>query len=131
MSQSIIINEVTYNAVPYVEIPKNGGGMAQFYDTSDATLDSGSKMLQGNSAYANGTKYDGVIPSKAAETYTPTTSNQIINANQFLSGAQTILGDANLIGSNILSGVSIFNVAGSLTVPVISQDSTTKVLSIS
>lgn len=131
MSQSIIINGVTYNAVPYVEIPKNGGGTAQFYDTSDATLDSGSKMLQGNSAYANGIKYDGVIPSKAAQTYTPTTSNQTINADQFLSGAQTILGDANLIGSNILSGVSIFNVAGSLTVPVISQDSTTKVLSIS
>lgn len=131
MSQSVIINGVTYNAVPYIEIPKSGGGTADFYDTSDATLDNGNKMLQGNTAYANGVKYDGTISSKAAETYTPTTSNLTIAANQFLSGAQTILGDANLVGSNILSGVSIFNVAGTLTVPTISQDSTTKVLSIS
>lgn len=131
MSQSVIINGVTYNAVPYIEVPKQGGGTAQFYDTSDATLNNGNKMLSGNSAYANGVKYDGNIPSKEAATYTPTTNDQTIAGNQYLNGAQVILGDANLISSNILSGVSIFNVPGSLTLPVVSQDSTTKVLSIS
>lgn len=131
MAQNVVINGVTYSNVPQVQIPKSGGGTAAFHDTSDATLDNGNKMLSGATAYANGTKYTGSITSKSAETYTPTTSDQTINAGQYLSGAQTIKGDANLAPSNIASGVSIFGVTGSLSSATISQDSVTKVLSIS
>lgn len=56
MASNVIINNVTYQDVPQVQIPKQGGGTAAFFDTSDATLDSGAKMLSGNTAYANGTK---------------------------------------------------------------------------
>lgn len=52
------------------------------------------------------------ITKKAAQTYTPGTTNQTIAAGQYLSGAQTILGDANLVASNIASGISIFGVQG-------------------
>jgi len=132
MAQNVIINGVTYSNVPKVQIPKSGGsGSAEFVDTSDATLDSGASMLSGKTAYANGTKYTGSIASKAAQTYTPTTSDQTIAAGQYLSGAQTIKGDANLQAQYIASGVTIFGVAGSLSAAVISQDSTSKVLSIS
>ena len=68
---------------------------------------------------------------KAATTWTPTTSNQTIASGTYLTGAQTISGDANLTAGNIKSGVTIFGVAGSLTSATISQDGTTKVLSIS
>lgn len=61
MAQNVVINGVTYNNVPSVEIPKSTTGTAEFYDTSDATLDTGDKMLAGNTAYANGTKYTGTI----------------------------------------------------------------------
>lgn len=132
MAKNVIINGITYNDLPAVSIPlAQGSGDALFYDTTDATLDNGNKMLLGNTAYANGIKYTGNIASKNAETFTPTTNDQIIASGQYLSGAQTIKGDANLVSGNILSGVSIFNVAGSVTLPVISQDSTTKILSIS
>lgn len=131
MAQNVVINGVTYSNVPQVQIPKSGGGTAAFHDTSDATLDNGNKMLSGATAYANGVKYTGSISSKTAQTYTPTTSDQTINAGQYLSGAQTIKGDANLSPSNIASGVSIFGVTGSLSSATISQDSVTKVLSIS
>lgn len=131
MAQNVVINGVTYSNVPSVQIPKSGSGTASFYDTSDATLDNGNKMLNGVTAYANGTKYTGSITSKSAQTYTPTTSDQTIASGQYLSGAQTIKGDANLIASNILNGVTIFGVQGNLAMPSISQDSTTKVLSIS
>lgn len=66
MAQNVIINGVVYSNVPEVDIPINGGGTAEFYDTSDATLDSGDKMLSGNTAYANGTKFSGTIATKTS-----------------------------------------------------------------
>ena len=131
MAQNVVINGVTYQNVPKVQIPKSGSGTAEFVDTTDATLDSGAKMLSSVTAYANGVKYTGSITSKAAATYTPTTSDQTISADQYLSGAHTIKGDANLQAQYIAAGVTIFNVEGSLSAATISQDGTTKVLSIS
>ena len=52
MAQDIVIRSITYDDVPQVEIPKQGGGTAVFVDTSDATLDSGDQMLNGVTAYA-------------------------------------------------------------------------------
>ena len=47
-----------------------------------------------------------------AHTYTPTTTDQVINAGQYINGVQTILGDANLIAGNIKKDVSIFSITG-------------------
>lgn len=52
------------------------------------------------------------IPSKMAQTYIPGKENQIIDAGQYLKESQTIQGDANLLPENIVSGKSIFGVAG-------------------
>lgn len=131
MAQNIIINGVQYSNTPYINIPKVSGGDAKFYDTDDATLANGGSMLSGVTAYAKGVKYTGTITSKSAQTYTPTTSDQTIQANQYLTGAQTIKGDPNLQAGNIAVGVQIFGVTGTLSSPVITQDSTTKVVYIS
>ena len=71
------------------------------------------------------------VTTKAAATITPGTSNQTIASGTYLTGAQTVLGDADLVAANIVYGKNIFGVDGSAQIPVISQDSTTKVLSIS
>lgn len=71
------------------------------------------------------------VTTKAATTYTPGTSNQTIASGTYLTGTQTISGDSNLVAGNIVSGKTIFGVAGSAQIPSITQDSTTKVLSIS
>lgn len=220
MAKNVVIREVTYSNVPSVQIPlASGSGNATFVDTSDATLDAGSQMLAGVTAYADGTKVTGTIESKdagdltvsgatvtvpagnyaeqatksvasgsatapasisgssatlttgsntitltksvpvtpvvsagyvsagtagnasvsltasvttkAAATITPGTSNQTISSGTYLTGTQTISGDSNLKAENIVAGKSIFGVSGSAQIPVISQDSTTKVLSIS
>ena len=130
MAQNVIINNVTYQSVPQVNIPKVGGGTAKFMDTDDATA-TASDILSGKTAYINGTKITGQISGKSAETYTPTTSDQTIASGQYLSGAQTVKGDTNLQAQYIASGVSIFGVEGTLSAANISQDQTTKELSIS
>lgn len=71
------------------------------------------------------------VTTKAAATITPGTSNKTIASGTYLTGTQTISGDANLVAGNIVSGKSIFGVAGSAQIPSITQDNTTKVLTIS
>lgn len=221
MAKNVVIRDVVYSEVPKVTIPlSTGSGSAEFIDVSDSTLDSGDKLLSGETAYgAGGVKITGTIESKsgsdltvsgatvtvpagnyatqatksvasgsatapasisgssasvstgtntitlsktvsvtptvsagyvssgtagnssvsltasvttkAAATITPGTSNQTIAAGTYLTGAQTIAGDADLVAANIVAGKNIFGVAGTAKIPVISQDSTTKVLSIS
>lgn len=221
MAKNVVIRSVEYDEVPSVQIPlAAGGGNAEFVDTSDATLSAAGQMLSGVTAYSDGTKITGNIPSKSssdltasgatvtvpaghyaeqatksiangtvtapstisgtsasvstgtntltlsktvsvtpnvttsgyissgtagnasvsltasvttkgAATITPGTSNQEIASGTYLTGKQTISGDANLVSPNIVSGKTIFGVSGSAQIPVISQDSTTKVLSIS
>ena len=71
------------------------------------------------------------VTTKAAATITPGTTDQTIASGTYLTGNQTIKGDAQLVGSNIVAGHSIFGIQGEATLPSISQDSTTKILSIS
>lgn len=71
------------------------------------------------------------VTTKAAATITPGTSNQTIASGTYLTGVQTVLGDSDLVSGNIVAGKSIFGVNGSAQIPSITQDSTTKVLSIS
>ena len=81
---------------------------------TSATATAGN-ILSGKTAYVNGNKITGTIASKAAATYTPTTSNQTIASGQYLSGTQTIKGDSNLVAANIKKGTSIFGVTGTYT----------------
>ena len=70
------------------------------------------KVNNGNSDVFSVT---GNMPSKAAATYYPTTSDQVIAASQYLTGAQTIkaVSHQNLIASNIKKGVTVYVKNGS------------------
>ena len=57
---NVIINNVSYQAVPYVSIPKVGGGSAAFYDTSDANVDAAS-ILAGAVGYGASGKVNGTL----------------------------------------------------------------------
>lgn len=57
---NVIINNVSYQAVPYVSIPQVGGGTAAFYDTSDANADAAS-LLAGKTGYGASGKITGTL----------------------------------------------------------------------
>lgn len=134
MAQNVIINSVTYQNVPEVNIPKVGGGTARFIDTSDGDITS-ADVLSGKVGYnasgsvsgsmANNGSTGGTISTKAGTVTIP---------GGYTSGGTVSISSteqSKIIASNIKKGVTLLGVSGDLSLPTISQDSTTKVLSIS
>lgn len=134
MAQNVIINGVTYSNVPEVDIPKNGGGTAKFYDTADGDAAAGN-ILTGKRAYGSSGVIDGSMANNGSTGGTISTKAGTVTvpAGYTTGGTVSISSteQAKIIASNIKSGVTILGQAGSLALPTISQDSTTKILSIS
>lgn len=131
---SVIINGVTYQSVPEVDIPKSGSGTAKFYYTGDASAAAGD-ILTGKSAFGSSGAIDGSMANNGSTSGTISTKAGTVNIPAgYTSGGTVSISSteqAKVIASNIKSGVTLLGVAGSLALPTISQDSTTKVLSIS
>ena len=134
MAQNVIINGVTYQNVPEVDIPKSGGGTAKFYDTADGDAAAGN-ILTGKKAYGSSGAIDGSMANNGSTSGTISTKAGTVTvpAGYTTGGTVSISSteQAKIIASNIKSGVTILGQAGSLALPTISQDSTTKILSIS
>ena len=132
MAQNVIINGVTYANVPEVDIPKSGGGTAKFFDTAGANA-SATDILTGKTAYgasgavsgsmANNGAVGGTIGTKAGTVVVP--------AGYTTGGTVSLTNVTDLVSGNVLAGKNILGVSGTLVLPSISQDATTKVLSIS
>lgn len=135
MAQNVIINGVTYTAVPEVDIPVSGGGTAKFYDTSDADLTMASWLLGGVTAYGPAGQVEGTMNNNGNTSGTISTKagTVVIPVGYTVGGIVGIdpTEQGKIIAGNIKSGVTILGVAGSLSLPTISQDGTTKILSIS
>lgn len=134
MAQNVVINSVTYQNVPEVDIPKSGGGTAKFYDTAGANFAAGD-LLTGKTAFGSGGEVSGSMANNGATGGSISTKagTVTIPAGYTTGGTVSISSteQAKVIASNIKSGVTLLGVAGSLALPSISQDSTTKILSIS
>lgn len=131
---SVVINGVTYQNCPEVDIPKSGSGTAKFYDASEADAVAGNVLSgkvfigpngQDTGSMANNGSTSGTISTKAGTVTIP--------AGYTSGGTVSISYDEQqkLVQGNIKNGVNILGVQGSLTTPTISQDGTTHILSIS
>ena len=104
---NVVINGVTYNGVPSVDIPKSGGGTAEFFDIADATLDSGGKMLSGTTAYgADGTKYTGSIASKTGTDLTVSGDTVTVPAGYYSSQQTKAVASGSVTAPASISGTS-------------------------
>lgn len=134
MAQNVIINSVTYQNVPEVDIPKSGGGTAKFYDTAGANA-AATDILTGKTAFGSSGEISGSMANNGGTGGTISTKagTVTIPAGYTTGGTVSISSteQGKIIASNIKSGVTLLGVAGSLALPSISQDSTTKILSIS
>lgn len=116
MAQNVVINGVTYQNVPEVDIPKSGGGTAKFTDITDTTATAGD-VLSGKYFYTSGgTKTQGSIASKSSSDMTASTLTVTAPAGYYASAASKTCSDANLVSGNIKSGVTIFGVSGATNV---------------
>lgn len=132
MAQNVIINGVTYSNVPEVDIPKSGGGTAKFYDTASANISAGD-VLNGKTAYGSSGSVSGSMANNGSTSGTIGTKagTVTIPAGYTSGGTVSLTNVSDCVAGNILSGKSILGINGSLSMPSISQDSTTKILSIS
>ena len=131
---SVVINGVTYQNCPEVDIPKSGSGTAKFYDASEADAAAGNVLTgkvfigpngQDTGSMANNGNTSGTISTKAGTVNIPA---------GYTSGGTVSISyneQQKLVQGNIKNGVNILGVQGSLTTPTISQDGTTHILSIS
>lgn len=135
MAQNVKINGVTYSSVPEVDIPlATGSGTAKFYDTAGATA-AATDILTGKTAFGASGSVSGSMPNNGATSGTISTKGGTVTvpAGYTTGGTVSIASPAvsDLTAANLLQGKTVLGVAGTLSLPSISQDSTTKVLSIS
>ena len=134
MAQNLVINQIVYQNVPEIDVPVNGGGTAKFYDTSSADITS-EHVLSGHTGFGSGGSVSGGMANNGSVSGTISTKAGTVTVPQgYTSGGSVSISQAEqnkIVSSNIKNGVTLLGVQGSLSLPSIYQDSTTKVLSIS
>lgn len=134
MAVNVVINGVTYQNVPEVDIPLSGSGTAKFYDTSGADITS-ADLLTGKTGYGSAGAVSGSMANNGSTSGTISTKAGTVNIPAGYTSGGTVgissTEQSKIVASNIKSGVTLLGVAGSLSLPTISQDGTTKILSIS
>lgn len=134
MASSVVINGVTYSDVPSVQIPKQGSGTATFYDTSGADISAGD-VLTGKTGFGSSGSVSGSMANNGSTSGEISTKAGTVSipAGYTSGGTVSLKASAvsDLTSANLLTGKTVLGVQGSLSMVSVSQDGTTKILSIS
>lgn len=124
LAQSSIIDQIisTANSLPNAggsnpdtEITLQSKTVTPSQEQQIITADSSYDGLSDVTVEAIPDSYVQPTATREETTYTPSTSDQVIESGTYLTGTQTIKGDANLIAANIKQGVNIFGINGTLS----------------
>lgn len=90
MAQNVTINGQNYSAVPAVQIPKTGGGTAQFTDVSDTTavaadVNSGKYIYLANGSKVQGSQNIYSISENFAQVTSNNSSSRILGGTSYVS----------------------------------------------
>ena len=127
MAKNVVINGVTYSSVPEVDIPiANSNDLAAFFDVSDATIDSGGKMLSGVTAYGgDGTKYTGSIASKSGTDITASGDTVTVPAGYYSSQQTKAVASGSATAAATITGTSATVSTGTNTITLTKSVSNT------
>jgi hypothetical protein len=120
MRKNVVINSITYNSVPQIEIPlSGGGGNAVFYDTTTADAGTGD-VLSGKTYYKDGLKTGAMTNNGAVSGTISTKAGTYTVPAGYHNGAGSVAisstEQAKIITGNIKSGVTILGVRGKSSV---------------
>lgn len=133
MAQDVIINGVTYPGTPAINAATADGDEVLYYDTSSSDV-TAADVLDGKTFFGASGAGTGSMADNGAVGGTISTKSGTVNipAGRTSGGTVSILASAvsDLTPSALLSGKTVLGVQGTLVTPSISQDSTTKILTI-
>lgn len=108
MAKDIVIRGNTYLGAEHVDIPlANGQGDARFIDPSDATLDSGGKLLDGVTGIGgDGTLYTGTIPEMDGSDLSVSGATVTVPAGHYAAQATKSVASGTVTAPATISGTS-------------------------
>ena len=137
MAQDIKINGATHLGVKYTDSPKaDGSGDARFYDASETTA-TAAQIRTGYSAIIADGETPGAMPEKTASDITINGRTATIPEGHYDGTTKQVVSETvDLKAEYVLAGHSGFDnnlnkIPGTATVPVVTYNSSTKVLRIS
>jgi len=125
LAKDVVIRNVNYDDVPFVSIPiQNSENEARFDDTSDATLTSGSQMLDGVTAYSQGTKVTGSIPTKTSSNLSASGATVTVPSGYYAtqatknvaSGTATAPASISGTGASVSTGTNTLTLSKTISV---------------
>lgn len=118
MAKSVIINGVTYNDVPYVNIPLASGiGDAKFVDTDSGDA-AASDLRNGKKAWVDGNEVTGNVPEKSSSDLTVSGKTVTVPAGIYDEPATKSVADGSVTPTATVAGGEIGDAASDYPVEV-------------